>query len=154
MLCLLPTWTTFCHLNGSYCFCPHGLNFVISVSRILFVNLFLKKKKRKIKNIWAGIVAGVTCHQKTRSSEEHVLLDDCFERFSKLTAIERSILYYITGNVAHTEKCNVMLGEVPKTSGIEFTIVVSPGKLAHPNEELLDLTLCLYAYYELLKDKR
>ena len=66
---------------------------------------------------------GWDCCRSNLSPEEIDLLDDCFQHSSKLTAIERSILYYIAGYVAHKEKCNVMLGEVPKTSDTEFTIM-------------------------------
>ena len=63
-----------------------------------------------------------------------MMFDQCFELTGKLTETEKSLLYYIAGDVAKKEDlCTEDDDESKKKPHSEFTTLVSQGKLLHPN---------------------
>lgn len=87
------------------------------------------------------------CCTETLSSDEVHLLNDCFEKATELTEIERATLFYICGYVAQKEK--MPTNDTPcNESHSEFTKLLSRGKLRFPSEELFDLSLYLLSYYK------
>ena len=131
-----------------------GGNFHISVTQVMNSLSLQRIKLYNELQIQNQEHLGNDCCSKNLAADEIDLFNDCFEHASKLSPNERSILYYIAGYVAHKEKSNMRSGDIPTNKDSEFTIMVSRGKLDHPNEQLFDLTLYLYAYYDLVSDKR
>ena len=89
------------------------------------------------------------CCEKPLSDKEVELLDD--DPNDKLSDVEMSTLYYISGYVA--EKHNIGL-DAPESHFFEseFTSNVSRGRLKHPTAELFELAMSLFVFYKNVDD--
>ena len=96
----------------------------------------------------------VCCETGLIDSEEDLdLIERCFEESSNLSLVDRSSLFYMSGYVARKEgiQCsNVNTSGLPES---EFTDELSRGKLSFPPNDLYDLSLYLYSFFKLRKDK-
>ena len=94
------------------------------------------------------------CCHVTLNDDELECLPKAFECSSKISEIERSSLYYICGYVCfkegiHSDKHK----EVANCPESEFTTEVSRCKLFHPTEDIFELGLYVYAYYQNIQNK-
>ena len=85
------------------------------------------------------------------TDEDIELVESCFEESSKLSNVERSSLYFISGYITHKENIGVNYEE--QCSASEFTTLVSRGRLSHPPPDLFDLSQYLYCFFKLRKRK-
>ena len=90
------------------------------------------------------------CCKEDLSEEVCEYIESCFQKTSTLTYIEKSTLYYISGCVA--KKNNIIAEDEIHTERenpeCEFLNLVSRGKLHHPREDLIDISMDLFCYYK------
>ena len=88
------------------------------------------------------------CCKEDLSEEVWEYIESCFQKTSTLTDIEKSTLYYISGNVA--KKHSIIVEDDIQTERenpvSEFLNLVSRGKLHHLQEVLFDLSMHLFCY--------
>ena len=96
----------------------------------------------------------VCCETGLIDSEEDLgLIGRCFEESSNLSLADRSSLFYMSGYAARKEEIqcsNVNISGLPES---EFTEELSRSKLSFPPNDLYDLSLYLYSFFKLRKDK-
>ena len=92
------------------------------------------------------------CQSLIENDEDLQILDSCFEISSKLSTLEKSTLYYISGYVAFKEMCAV---DVPEIQGqeSEFLKQISRRRLGHPPAELYDLSQYFFAFFKTREKK-
>lgn len=132
-----------------------GGNYYISVDQVMS-SLHIQRLKlfKKLSIEPTGVHKKELCCEKPLGDDELECLDKCFEASSKLSHIERSTLYYICGYVSHKEGLDSTNNiSLINEKASEFTSMVSRGKLAHPSDELFDLSQYLFSYYKSVPDK-
>ena len=82
------------------------------------------------------------------NEEDQEIIDSSFELSTKLTEMEKSTLYYISGYVSFKEGCSVSAPDVPADNS-EFLNYVSRGSLGHPPPDLYDFSQYIYAFSKL-----
>ena len=130
-----------------------GRNFLISVEQV-FSSFNLEKVKLFAQLEITGDVYNTTCFklEMDTSVEDMELLDSCFSEAFTLNLTEKSSLYIISGYVARNDEIPSQNDSVHLTES-EFTSLLSRGKLTHPPDQLYDLSLYLYSFFKLKKDK-
>ena len=93
------------------------------------------------------------CQSLIENDEDLQILDSCFEISSKLSTLEESTLYYISGYVAFKEMCTVDVPEIQGQESELFLKQISWGRLGHPPAELYDLSQYLFAFFKTRETK-
>ena len=86
------------------------------------------------------------------NEEDQEIIDSSFELSTKLTEMEKSTLYYISGYVSFKEGCSVSAPDVPADNS-EFLNYVSRGSLGHPPPDLYDFSQYIYAFFKAREKK-
>ena len=78
------------------------------------------------------------------------MLNECFELAGKLSEVEKSNLYYLSGHVVAKEHLSITIDNVTEEQHpySEFTSLLSREKLSYPPSELIDLSCVSFAYYK------
>jgi len=99
-------------------------------------------------------ISGVSdcCKGMISSEEDQEIMDSCFEISTKLTEIEKSSLYYISGYVAFKEGCSISAPRSMNDTS-EFIDKLNRGCLGYPPPELYDLSQYLYSFFK-TKEKK
>ena len=87
------------------------------------------------------------CSGLADSVDDQQLIDSCFEMSQKLSEFEKASLYYISAYIAFKEGCPAEVDSVSNIAS-EFLDNVNRGRLAHPPQDLYDVSHYFFSFFK------